>query len=40
MVTQDRDREALVSRLVVQGIAYDNALTLGRRFLEGVAWTK
>lgn len=40
LVTQDRDREALVSRLVVQGIAYDNALTLGRRFLEGVAWTK
>jgi S1-C subfamily serine protease len=40
VVTQDRDREALVSRLVVQGIAYDNALTLGRRFLEGVAWTK
>lgn len=40
LVTQDRDREALVSRLVVQGIAYDNALTLGRRFMEGVAWTK
>ncbi len=40
LVTQDRDHEALVSRLVVQGIAYDNALALGRRFLEGVAWTK
>ncbi|HEU4663670.1 MAG TPA: serine protease [Dokdonella sp.] len=40
LVTQDRDREALVSRLVVQGIAYDNALALGRRFMEGVAWAK
>jgi S1-C subfamily serine protease len=39
-ITQDRDREALVSRLVMQGIAYDNALTLGRRFLEGIAWTR
>lgn len=39
-VTQDRDREALVSRLAMQGVSYDNALALGRRFLGAVAWTK
>jgi hypothetical protein len=35
-VTQDRPREALVTRLTMQGVAYDNALHLGRRFLEEV----
>lgn len=39
-VTQDRDREALVSRLAMQGVSYDNALTLARRFMGAIAWTK
>ena len=39
-ITQDRDREALVSRISMQGISYDNALALGRRFMEALAWTK
>lgn len=39
-VTQDREREALVSRISMQGISYDNALALGRRFMEALAWTK
>ncbi|GLH75896.1 hypothetical protein SSBR45G_08040 [Bradyrhizobium sp. SSBR45G] len=33
-VTQDRADEALVSRLSLQAIAYDDALRLGRSFLE------
>ncbi len=37
-VTQDREREALVSRLTMQGFSYDNALDLGRRFLGAIAW--
>ncbi len=37
-VTQDREREALVSRLSMQGVSYDNALDLGRRFLGAIAW--
>lgn len=39
-VTQDRDREALVSRLAMQGVSYDNALALARRVLGAVTWTK
>ena len=39
-VTQDRDNEALVSRLALQGVSYDNALALGKRFMGAVAWTK
>ncbi len=35
-VTQDRDREALVSRLNMRGIAYDNAVVLGRQFLGAI----
>ncbi|HEU0150596.1 MAG TPA: hypothetical protein VFR21_27445 [Bradyrhizobium sp.] len=35
-VTQDRDDEALVSRLSLQAIAYDDAIKLGQRFLEGL----
>lgn len=40
IVTQDREREALVSRLAMQGVSYDNALTLAQRFLGEFAWTK
>ena len=39
-VTQDRSREALVSRLVMQGVSYENALALGQRFMGEVTWTK
>jgi hypothetical protein len=39
-VTQDRDKEALVSYLMMRGVSYDNALALGRRFMESIAWTK
>ncbi|MEO7323937.1 MAG: serine protease [Dokdonella sp.] len=39
-VTQDRDKEALVSRLAMQGVSYDNALALAKRFMGAVTWTK
>jgi serine protease Do len=39
-VTEDRGIEALVSRLNLQTVGYDDAVTLARRFLEGVQWTK
>jgi S1-C subfamily serine protease len=39
-VTEDRDREALVSRLSLRGITYDNALLLARRFLGAIAWAQ
>jgi serine protease Do len=39
-VTQDRDTEALVSRLTLQGVAYDNAIALTKRFIEAVQWAK
>jgi serine protease Do len=35
-VTQDRGTEALVSRLSLQAIGYDEAITLTKRFLEAV----
>jgi S1-C subfamily serine protease len=39
-VTQDRGREALVSRLAMQGVSYENALALAGRFIAEVAWAK
>jgi S1-C subfamily serine protease len=39
-VTEDRGSEALVSRLNLQAVGYDDAMALARRFLEGVQWTK
>jgi S1-C subfamily serine protease len=39
-VTQDRSEEALVSRLSVEGVSWDNAIGLTRRFLDGIKWTK
>ena len=39
-VTQDRAREALVSKLSMRGVGYDGAMALTRRFLDGVAWAK
>lgn len=38
-VTEDRDREALVSRLNMRGITYANAQALGRRFLGAIGWS-
>jgi S1-C subfamily serine protease len=39
-VTQDRSREALVSRLVMRGASYANAQALGRRFLDAIEVAK
>jgi S1-C subfamily serine protease len=38
-VTQDRDREALISRLNMRGVTYDNALALGRSFTGAIDWS-
>jgi serine protease Do len=39
-VTEDQGTEALVSRLSLQAVGYDDAMALGRRFLESVQWTR
>ena len=39
-VTEDRGREALVSRLGLQAVGFDDATLLSKRFLEAVRWTK
>jgi serine protease Do len=39
-VTQDRAREGLVTRLSMQGVSYDNAMQLARRFLGEVRLVK
>lgn len=39
-VTQDDGSEALVSRLNLQAIGYDDAMALGKRFLEAVQVTR
>jgi serine protease Do len=38
-LTQDRDREALLSQLTLQGVSHANAVALGRRFLEAIEWS-
>jgi serine protease Do len=38
VVTQDRDREALLSQLTMSGVSHANAVSLGRRFLESIRW--
>ena len=35
-LTQDRDREALLAQIVMQGVSHANAVALGRRFLEAI----
>ena len=35
-VTQDHGSEALVSRLSLQAVGYDDAMAIGKRFLEAV----
>ena len=39
-VTQDQGSEALVSRLSLQAVGYDDAVTLGKRFLQSVQSSK
>jgi S1-C subfamily serine protease len=39
-ITQDRGGEALVSRINLRGVTYDNATALAQRFLESVKWAK
>ena len=39
-ITEDRGTEALVSRLSLQGVAYPNAIAIGKRFIEAVQWKK
>jgi hypothetical protein len=39
-VTQDRGDEALVSRLSMQSVTYENAMALATRFLETLQWKK
>jgi serine protease Do len=39
-VTQDNGSEALVSRLSLQAVGYEDAMALGKRFLEAVQVTK
>jgi S1-C subfamily serine protease len=39
-VTQDHGSEALVSRLSLQAVGYDDAIALGKRFLEAVHVSK
>jgi hypothetical protein len=37
-LTQDRNREALLAQLTMQGVSHPNAVALGRRFLEAIEW--
>ena len=39
-LTQDRDREALLAQLTMQGVSYANAVAFGRRFLEAIRWAR
>jgi serine protease Do len=38
-LTQDRDREALLAQVVMQGVSHANAVALGRRFLEAIEFS-
>jgi serine protease Do len=39
-LTQDRDREALLGQLTMQGVSHANAVALGQRFLESIRWAR
>jgi hypothetical protein len=39
-LTQDRDREALLAQLTMQGVSHANAVALGRRFMEAIQWAQ
>jgi hypothetical protein len=36
-VTEDRTDEALISRLTMQGVSYENAMRFGHRFLQEIS---
>ncbi len=38
-MTQNSSSEALVSALSLQGVSYENAMALAKRFIEAVQWT-
>jgi hypothetical protein len=38
VLTQDRDREALLAQLTLQGVSHANAVAVGRRFIEALEW--
>jgi S1-C subfamily serine protease len=40
VLTQDRDREALLAQLTMQGVSHANAVALGRRFMEAIQWAR
>jgi serine protease Do len=40
VLTQDRNREALLAQLTMQGVSHANAVALGRRFLEAIEWRR
>ncbi len=40
VLTQDRDREALLAQLTMQGVSHANAVALGRRFIEAIEWRR
>ena len=40
VLTQDRNREALLAKLSMQGVSHTNAVAVGRRFLEGIEWQR
>jgi len=39
-LTQDREREALLAQLTMQGVSHANAVALGQRFLESIRWAR
>jgi serine protease Do len=39
-VTEDHDRQALVTRLSLQGVSYDNAVAMAQRLIGMVQWAK
>jgi len=39
-VTEDSGREALVSNIAMQGVLYESAVSLGKKFIEALQWTK
>ena len=39
-LTQDREREALLGQLTMQGVSHANAVALGQKFLESIRWAR
>ena len=39
-LTQDRDREALLAQVTMQGVSHANAVAVARRFLEAIEWAQ